>query len=220
MTPKHPTITALVVADDEVVRLGLRMLLRTMPPVRDVVEAQGRYDAVRLAETLDYDLAVLDLSRHEAARARAVIDDLASLRPDAPFVIYADDAAAAARYCREKRLLCAAASRGPSSAAELWQGVHSVLGPAAAPRGGAGAARNVGDAGLVAPLTARERKVLSLVASGQSSRQIASSLGVSVRTVESHRAGLCAKLGVRTVAALTKIAVKAGLASLDHVALR
>ena len=219
MTAKHHPVTALVVAEDELVRLGLRLLLRNMTFVRDVVQAQGRYDALKLAETVDYDVVVLDLSRPDAAGGAAVIDDLAAVRPDAPFVIYTDDPLGAARFCHDKRLRCACAARGPTSAADLSLGIEAVLshanGSAADPRapGNDGATR---EANHVASLTPRERNVLSLVASGKSSREIAAPLGVSTRTVESHRSGVCTKLGVRTVAGLTKIAVKAGLTSLDH----
>ena len=67
---------------------------------------------------------------------------------------------------------------------------------------------------LVGSLTPRERQVLSLVASGLSSKDIARAMELSVRTVESHRARVNAKLGVRTVAGLTKVAMGAGLTSL------
>ena len=222
-------MTALVVAEDEVVRLGLGLLLRKMPAVRDVVEARGRYDAVMLADATDYDLVVMDLPRAEAAGGYALIDRLAALRPEVPIVLYTDDPAAAIRHCQDRRLRCGCAPRGANSGLRLTQAVEAVASPGAP--GAPVAARAscaADDAGreaapvahLIASLTARERIVLTLVASGRSSKDIARSLGVSLRTVESHRSGICAKLDVRTVAALTKIAVKAGLTSLDHQALR
>jgi FixJ family two-component response regulator len=72
----------------------------------------------------------------------------------------------------------------------------------------------------VASLTAREREVLSRVASGEPSRRIAQALRISLRTVESHRSRVCAKLGVRTVAGLTKVAVNAGLTPLNEMGVR
>jgi DNA-binding NarL/FixJ family response regulator len=62
-------------------------------------------------------------------------------------------------------------------------------------------------------LTAREREVLGLVADGLTSKAIATRLGISPRTVETHRENLMRKLGVRTAAALTRLAVERGLLS-------
>ncbi|HDP89756.1 MAG TPA: response regulator transcription factor [Thioalkalivibrio sp.] len=64
-------------------------------------------------------------------------------------------------------------------------------------------------------LTSREREVLQLVAEGHTTKQIASMLHVSVKTIESHRQNLMDKLEIRSVAELTKYAVREGLTSLD-----
>jgi len=61
------------------------------------------------------------------------------------------------------------------------------------------------------PLSARELEVLRLVAGGRSNKQIATELGISRRTVESHRESLMRKLGIRTVAGLTRFALEQGL---------
>ena len=60
-------------------------------------------------------------------------------------------------------------------------------------------------------LTAREREVLRLVAEGLSTKEIASRLSISTRTVETHRAHLMRKLGLRSVARLTQFAIKVGM---------
>jgi DNA-binding NarL/FixJ family response regulator len=62
-------------------------------------------------------------------------------------------------------------------------------------------------------LTVREREVLALVAAGLSNKETATRLGISVRTVEAHRDNLSRKLGIRTAAGLTRLAVAAGLAA-------
>ncbi len=61
------------------------------------------------------------------------------------------------------------------------------------------------------PLTAREQEIARLVAAGRLSKEIARELGLSVRTVEKHRANLMAKIGVREVASLTRWCLQAGL---------
>jgi DNA-binding NarL/FixJ family response regulator len=60
-------------------------------------------------------------------------------------------------------------------------------------------------------LTPRERQVLIGVAEGRTNREIAVELGISHRTVETHRESLMKKLGIRTVAGLTRAALEAGL---------
>ena len=64
-------------------------------------------------------------------------------------------------------------------------------------------------------LTSREREVLQLIAEGHSARDIAQLLNLSVKTVETHRRQVMEKLGIRSVAELTKFAIREGLTSLD-----
>ena len=64
-------------------------------------------------------------------------------------------------------------------------------------------------------LSAREREVLQLLAEGKTSKEIASALHLSAKTIESHRAQIMDKLGLRTVAELTKFAIREGLTSLE-----
>jgi len=65
-------------------------------------------------------------------------------------------------------------------------------------------------------LTAREREVLQLLAEGKTTRQIASSLFVSEKTVESHRRQVMRKLGINSVAGLIKYAIREGLTTLEE----
>lgn len=62
-------------------------------------------------------------------------------------------------------------------------------------------------------LTSREREVLQLIAEGGSSKEIATQLGISTRTVESHRARLMEKLGIHKVSGLVRFAIREGLIS-------
>ncbi len=62
-------------------------------------------------------------------------------------------------------------------------------------------------------LSTREREVLQLVAEGQTTKEIAKSLNLSSKTVDSHREHIMAKLGIRNVAGLTKYAIREGLTS-------
>jgi DNA-binding NarL/FixJ family response regulator len=64
-------------------------------------------------------------------------------------------------------------------------------------------------------LSDREREVLQLIAEGHTSKEIAERLSVSVKTVASHREHIMAKLDIRSVAGLTKYAIREGLTSTD-----
>jgi len=66
------------------------------------------------------------------------------------------------------------------------------------------------------PLSPREREVLQLIAEGRSSKEVASALQIAVPTVESHRRQIMNKLKLRTVAELTKYAIREGLTSADR----
>ncbi|HYP76787.1 MAG TPA: response regulator transcription factor [Polyangiaceae bacterium] len=67
----------------------------------------------------------------------------------------------------------------------------------------------------VRPLSPRENEVLRLIAEGKSSKDIAAELGLAVPTVESHRRQIMDKLDLRTIAALTKYAIRQGLTGVD-----
>ncbi len=64
-------------------------------------------------------------------------------------------------------------------------------------------------------LTGRERQVLELIVAGRLNKQIADDLGISIKTVEAHRANIMDKLGARTMADLMRIALRAGAARAD-----
>jgi DNA-binding NarL/FixJ family response regulator len=61
------------------------------------------------------------------------------------------------------------------------------------------------------PLTAREREVLQLIAEGKATKKVASTLGISVKTAESHRARIMRKLDIHEVAGLVRYAIRRGL---------
>lgn len=64
-------------------------------------------------------------------------------------------------------------------------------------------------------LTAREKQVLAMIAEGQSNKEMASKMGVGVRTVETHRERMMAKLNIHSVAGLTKFAIQNGIVNLE-----
>ena len=75
--------------------------------------------------------------------------------------------------------------------------------------------RSVSDQSPMATLTPREREILQLMAEGNSTKQIALQLHVSVKTIETHRQHIMDKLNIYSIAGLTKYAISEGLTSLD-----
>jgi len=74
--------------------------------------------------------------------------------------------------------------------------------------------REIGRSAGAAALSVRETEVLKLIADGETTKEIAYALEISVKTVETHRNNLMTKLGVTSVAGLTKYAVREGLTTL------
>jgi two-component system, NarL family, response regulator NreC len=64
-------------------------------------------------------------------------------------------------------------------------------------------------------LTDREREALQLIAEGKSTKEVADALSVSVKTVETHRRNIMAKLNLHSVAEITKYAIREGITSVD-----
>ncbi len=73
-----------------------------------------------------------------------------------------------------------------------------------------------GDSISESPLSLREREVLQLLAEGKSTREVASLLVISIKTVESHRRQIMDKLGLHSIAELTKYAIREGLTQLEQ----
>jgi DNA-binding NarL/FixJ family response regulator len=71
-----------------------------------------------------------------------------------------------------------------------------------------------GSVSSVAQLSGREREVLQLIAEGLSSKEIAGVLGVSLKTIETHRSNLMGKLNIRKASKLVRIAIHEGLVAL------
>jgi DNA-binding NarL/FixJ family response regulator len=72
-----------------------------------------------------------------------------------------------------------------------------------------------GPTGTLDQLTPRQRETLQLIAEGYSTKEIAFALGVSVKTVETHRAQLKERLGIYNVASLVRFALRTGLVSTE-----
>jgi DNA-binding NarL/FixJ family response regulator len=200
-----------LLADDHaVVRHGLRLVLDAEPDLRVVAEAGDGRAAIERAAAGDVDLAILDVSM-PGVSGLEVAAELKTRRPAVRTVMLSMHAHP--NLVREARRAGASAYVLKSSAdRELVAACRSALRgePFLAPAG-LDVTSDPDEAAVQAPLTAREREVVALVADARTTNQIALELGISPRTVERHRENILAKLGMRDRVELTRYAIRRGL---------
>jgi DNA-binding NarL/FixJ family response regulator len=208
----------ILLADDHaLVRAGLRRILEAEDDLEVVAEAADGAEAVELARRTLPDLAILDVSmprttglqaaREIARRAPVVRTLMLSMHDNEQYFFSALKAGASGyvlKSAADEDLVgaCRAALRGESF---LYAGVANALVRDYLER------LRRGERIPRAVLTEREDEVVKLIAEGHSSREIAATLVISVKTVEKHRANVLAKLGMRDRTELTRYAVRAGL---------
>jgi two-component system, NarL family, response regulator NreC len=202
-----------ILADDHVlVRQGLRSLLER-EKFQVVAEASDGQELIRLAETLQPDVAVVDISMPtlngiDAAR------ELGRTCPKTKVILltqheeeqYIHEAlrASVKGYVLKSQVasdLVHAMQQVSKGGIYLSPGVSQAVVEAYRTRSG-----KPSD-----PLSSRERQVLQLIAEGRSTKDVASLLGISVKTAESHRSRLMQKLDIHETASLVRYAVRRGL---------
>ena len=212
------TIRILIADDHAVVAEGLKHLVEAQSDFEVVATVGDGREAVRTAKETAPDVVLMDLSMPElngADATRAIIDE----RPECRVIVlsmYAER-----EYVR--RALKAGATGyvvKRSAAKELVDAIRAVhagqryLSPRVADVVIDDYAAD-GKADLLEKLSTREREVLQLLAEGRTGSEIAQRLTLSQKTVETYRARLVEKLGIRDVAGLVKFAIQRGLVSLD-----
>jgi DNA-binding NarL/FixJ family response regulator len=211
-------IRILLADDHALVREGIRRVLEEDPEFSVVAEASDGDEAVALAVEHRPDVAVVDITMPKAsgfevtARIRSKVPGanvlVLSMHDEVEYVMRAVRAGATGYLLKDEA--------GPSQLREAVRVVHSgqPFFPAAVAARLAAGLRGEDDrppAPGVSVLTARELEVLKGIAAGYANKQIATELGISRRTVESHRESLMKKLDIRTVAGLTRFALDTGL---------
>jgi DNA-binding NarL/FixJ family response regulator len=210
-------LRVLLADDHALVRAGLRKLLESLPGVEVVAEAGDGREAVALVVSKDPDLALLDIAMPglnglEAA-ARIVAEHprtrvlLLSMHGSEEHVLQALRAGASGYLLKD------AALTELELAIEAVRNGETYLSPAISRHVGEYVRRTGAEATERESLTLRQREILQLIAEGNSTKQIAALLGVSVKTVETHRAQLMEKLDIHEVAGLVRYAIRIGLVS-------
>jgi len=209
-------IRVLLADDHALVRQGLRRILESRTEFEVVAEAGTGAEAVDLVRLCQPDVAVLDVTmkglngldaliqiRKQARRTRCLV---LSMHADERYVFRAMRDGARGyvlKDCVEDELIEAllAVHRG-----ELF--LSRDVAPFANPGASGSPPEDRYDR-----LTDRERHIYQLLAEGNSNKDIANSLGLSLHTVETHRARIMDKLGLHTAAELVLSAVRRGLVS-------
>lgn len=202
--------TVMLVDDHAVVRAGIRLLLESQPGISVVAEASSAEEALHMSLDRDPDLIVTDLSM-EGLRGAAVVEAFVEHFPNALILVLsmvdspADVRRAMDAGARGYLLKGAAAAELPDAIGRVVSGelyVQPALGAMLAAR----AATSPTHADPIAALSEREREVLDLLVLGHTNAEIASLLFLSPRTVETHRASIQRKLGVKSRADLVRFA--------------
>jgi DNA-binding NarL/FixJ family response regulator len=212
-------IRVLLADDHALVRAGMRSLLNAMTLVRVVGEAASGEEALELALRERPDVVLMDIAMKgmsgldAAARIRERHQDvrvvILSMHAGEEYVLKAMRAGAAGYLLKD------------AATGELELALRSVMrgeswfSPAVSRQVVEGYVQRMGGEAPADVLTARQREVLALVAAGRSTKEIAYDLKLSVKTVETHRAQIMERLGIRDVAGLVRYALRTGLISPD-----
>lgn len=210
-------IKVIIVDDHQMVREGLRSLLVGEKDMEVIAEAGDGWEGVRLAEKLTPDVVIMDIAMPELngieatrqilERTTGIRVMVLSMHSDKRFVERTLKAGASGYLLKDCAFeeLVRAIRTVMAGQIYLSPGIASLV------------VREYIENGLDAPpvLSAREREVLQLITEGKSTREIGLLLHISIKTVETHRQQIMKKLRLRTVAELTKYAIREGLTTLD-----
>lgn len=205
--------TIVLAEDHAIIRDGVKLLIATRSNLRVVADTGDGNEVEQLVREHAADLLLLDLdlpgchgielTRHIKTRQPATRVLILTGNPSAASVNAAFDAGADGYVLKHENVeeLLHAISLVLSGIVYLSKGlVHFTSAPAPRPE-------------QIQPITAREQEILALIAGGNSSNDIATTLNLSVLTVRKHRQNLMAKLSLHNVADVTAYALRSKLLS-------
>jgi len=206
----------ILIADDHgIVRSGIRMLIDRQHGMQVVAEAEDGIQALELAQATKPDVAILDVSMPRMTGLQAA-REIRAHQPDTSVLLLSmhDDE----RYFSDALEVGAAGYVLKRSAdTDLIDAIQAVARGEqfVAPDTERAAVKEWLESGrhdrLDDPLTPRELDVVKLIAEAHTNKQIAQALHVSEKTVESHRANVLSKLGMRDRVELVRYAIRRGL---------
>jgi DNA-binding NarL/FixJ family response regulator len=210
-----------IIADDHmIVRDGLRSLLEKQPDIEVVAEADNGRTALKHAQQLSPNVIIMDIGMHGLNGIDATRQIIGKL-PDVKILalsMYSDKQfikgmlkAGASGY-----MLKDSASKELVDAIRIVADSKVYISPSIAGVVTEDYLEHLAekDASVHSVLTSREVEVLQLLAEGESTKQAASTLGVSTKTIESHRQNIMKKLDIDNIVDLIKYAIREGIISL------
>ena len=209
--------------DHQIIREGLRSLLEKQDDMTVVGEGVNGLDAIRLARDKKPDIMVLDIAMPELngiGATRRIAEEFEkikilalSMHSDHHFVTEMLEAGASGYMLKD------------SAFSELTTAIRTIMagGLFISPRLAGNVleafshrAKPTRKAKRKIELSERESEILQMISEGKSSKDIAATLNISIKTVETHRQHIMQKIGIHNVAALTKFAIREGLTSLEE----
>lgn len=204
-----------LIADDHgIVRSGLRLLLERQPDMEVIAEAGDGVDAVALALRERPDLCILDVQMPRMTGLQAT-REIKSHAPEVRVLMLSMHA--------DERYLFEALKAGASGYVLKAEADQDLVAAARAVGRGEAFLTNAAERSLIRawmeddstgprePLTPREQEVVKLIAEAHTNAQIAELLHLSEKTIESHRANVLRKLGMRDRVQLVRYAIRRGL---------
>ncbi|MEA2232043.1 MAG: hypothetical protein QOD83_1859 [Solirubrobacteraceae bacterium] len=205
----------LLVADDHgIMRSGLRLLLGRQPDMEVIAEASDGVEAVQMALRVRPDICVMDVAMPRMTGLQATVEIRAHAPEVSVLVLSMHD---------DERYLFEALQAGAAGYVLKREADQALVEAVRAVSRGEPFMTNAAEASLVRewmadessgpaePLTSREREVLKLIAEAFTNREIGEILHLAEKTVESHRANLMRKLGMRDRVELVRYAIRRGL---------
>ncbi|MEO0225470.1 MAG: response regulator transcription factor [candidate division WOR-3 bacterium] len=209
----------MLVDDHKILREGLKALLKSVPDLKVVTEAEDGREAITKAKRYRPDVIVMDITMPGMGGLEAT-RKITTLLPQTRVIVLS-------MHSSEELVREAITSgavgylRKESAGQELVKAIHSVLKGETyldekLHKGWLDELKNKRESNNAdCRLTPREREILQLIAEGKKNKVIANILNLSVKTVETHRFHIMQKFGFRNVVELTRFAIRSGLASLD-----
>lgn len=205
----------ILIADDHgIVRTGIRLLLERQPGIEVVAEAADGVEALEQALATQPDLCVLDVGMPRMTGLQATREIRGHLPDTLVLILSMHD---------DERYLFEALKAGAGGYVLKREADHALLAALDAIERGEPFLTNAAEETLIRrwmedgaegpsePLTAREQQVVKLIAEAYTNAQIAQTLHLSEKTVESHRANVLRKLGMRDRVELVRYAIRRGL---------